>query len=89
MELTEQPNKSAKLFLPEDIPNEKVSPIKNVVLCLFGVKSQFKNKNKEVNTEIDTSIDEDPFWSMICDVFAIIAMSCCGFMAAFFNNYNK
>lgn len=36
---------------------------------------------------MDTSIDENQFWSRVCDINALIAMSLAGFVIAFFNKF--
>ena len=36
---------------------------------------------------IDTSIDQDPFWSMVVDINAVVAMALVGLAIAFLNKY--
>jgi hypothetical protein len=56
---------------------------------LCGIEKQQKQDNVEVVEEkVDVSIDEDPFWSSICDLNAILAMAAAGFAYGFFNKYS-
>ena len=67
---------------------EPPSKLKKAVYWLCGIESHVKQDNlPEVEEVIDTSITTDPFWSMVCDVNAIIAIGLSVFCFAFFNLY--
>lgn len=63
---------------------------KKVFFWLCGIEKYLNfGKNSETKDEkIDTSIEENRFWSGICDANAVIAMAFCGFCYAFFNRFN-
>jgi sodium/glucose cotransporter 9 len=74
----------------EEVDVKEFNVFKKAFFFICGIESQIdKNETEEIEeTNMDTSIDEDPFWSRVCDINAIIAMSLAGFSIAFFNKYN-
>ena len=74
----------------------KEGGLKTIVFWICGIESQLKtNRDSQTTNEtppvverVDTSIEEDKFWARICDLNAIIAMSCMGFFLAFFNRFD-
>lgn len=70
---------------------KQVSKGKKILYWLCGIESLL-GQNKDDGTKkaykIDTSIDQDPFWSNVCDANAVVAMALCGFVYAFFNKYD-
>ena len=67
----------------------EISIFKKCFFFICGIESSINEDEVEIEeTKMDTSIDEDPYWSRICDINAIIAMSLAAFSFAFFNNYN-
>lgn len=83
-----------ELNLPETKIQKEFTKPSNLKVALFwicGIESNLKenfNPNENVENIIDTSIDQDPFWSKVCDLNAVIAIALCGFSVAFFNKYN-
>lgn len=72
-------------------PFVKPSNLKVALFWICGIEGNLKedfNENEQIEQVIDTSIDQDPFWSKVCDLNAVLAIALCGFCVAFFNKYN-
>jgi hypothetical protein len=68
----------------------KPSKLKVALFWICGIESSLKkdfNPDKQIEHEIDTSINQDPFWSNICDLNAVFAIALSGFTLAFYNRY--
>ena len=66
------------------------SKLKVALFWVCGIESSLKkdfNPDKQVKHEVDTSIDQDPFWSKICDLNAVFAIALSSFTVAFYNRY--
>jgi hypothetical protein len=81
------------------IENHESAPKwKKKIFWICGIDSLLRqeqlNKNssdierKSKISKVDTSIHQDRFWSIVCDINAIIAMALCGFCYGFFNKFN-
>lgn len=72
--------------------NQKVvSPLKKALFWICGIESSLNRddlKDAAISHHVDTSIDQNPFWSAVLDINAVIAMSIGGFCLAFLNKYN-
>lgn len=80
--------------------HESAPKWKRTIFWICGIESLLKQEqlnkhasecNLEINSKkvkIDTSIHQDRFWSIVCDVNAVIAMALCGFCYGFFNKFN-
>lgn len=81
------------------LENHETAPKwKKTIFWICGIESLLKQEELRKNSsdleennkvlKIDTSIHQDPFWSKICDINAVIAMALCGFCYGFFNKFN-
>lgn len=65
--------------------------LKKAFFWICGIETTL-NQDDALDTSephyVDTSIDQKPFWGVICDINAVIAMALAGFCFAFFNKYN-
>jgi hypothetical protein len=67
------------------------SKFKKALFWICGIESSLKqtlDDNPVVFSYVDTSIEQDKFWSVFCDVNAVIALAISGFGIAFFNNFD-
>jgi len=68
------------------------SKLKKAFFWICGIEKMLQQTNEEnkeeKSNEIDTSIDEEPFWALICNINAVLAIALCGFCVAFFNKYD-
>ena len=83
----EEKNKNKKDESLEE-EEEEPSTLKKAFDCLCGLnelKKQSNAQGEDASCHINTCIDEDPFWSRVCDVNAVIAIALCSFCYAFFN----
>lgn len=83
----DEKKKSTKRFEPP-------ARLKKTLFWLCGIeqslnKPEISDAELERQQEIDTSIEEDPFWSTVCNINAIIAMSVAAFCFAFFNKFEN
>ena len=68
----------------------KPNKFKIALFWICGIESNLKenfNDDLKVIQEVDTSIEQDKFWSNICDINAVIALALCAFVIAFYNKY--
>ena len=68
----------------------KPNKFKIALFWICGIESNLKenfNEDLKVIQKVDTSIEQDPFWSNICDLNAVIALALCAFVIAFYNKY--
>ena len=68
------------------------SKFKIALFWICGIESNLKenfNEDLKVIQKVDTSIEQDPFWSNICDLNAVIALSLNAFVIAFYNKYDQ
>ena len=73
-----------------DEQRPKPSKLKVALFWICGIESSLKegyDPDAKIEHEIDTSIDQDPFWSNVCDLNAVIAIAISGFTVAFYNKY--
>lgn len=65
---------------------------KKALFWICGIESSLKQSPHDDNpvafNYVDTSIDQDKFWSVFCDINAIIALAVSGFGIAFFNKFD-
>jgi len=69
------------------------SKLKKAFFWICGIEKMLQNKTEENLQDkstniVDTSIDEEPFWALICNINAVLAIALCGFCVAFFNKYD-
>ncbi len=80
------------LFQAEKV-YKKPNRCKTILFWFCGIESILKKPSEEeletyiVESKIDTSIDQEKFWSNLCDVNAVIALALTGFVVAFLNKY--
>jgi hypothetical protein len=71
-------------------PSEKMGALKKSFYFLCGIEKNKTEPDPEKQKDnMDTSIEQNPFWSAVCDVNAIIAMAVAGFAYGFFNKFNN
>lgn len=79
--------------LPSMFRGENLGFFKKAVVWICGLEKK-KTSNSSTSPPVstsnkpDTSIDQHKFWSVVCDINAVIAIALCGFCFAFFNKYN-
>ncbi len=64
---------------------------KTALFWLCGIESNLKenfDSSIQVKNEVDTSIDQNQFWSNVCDVNAVVALAMNAFVTAFYNKYD-
>ncbi len=71
-------------------PEKNITFVKKVLYFISGI-STADISNKKLNKKfiVDTSIEENPFWSAVCNILAILSMAASGFLFAFLNKYNQ
>lgn len=76
---------------PEQDEHKEMNVFKKGLYWLCGIESAIdKDVHASIEeTKLDTSIKENSFWATVCDVNAVIAMSVCGFLYAFYNNFSS
>lgn len=72
--------------------DENAGVFKKAFFWMCGIeKKKPNNSNSNTSSEpqkADTSLEQNRFWSTICDINAVIAIGLSGFCFAFFNKYN-
>lgn len=69
----------------------KPGKLKVGLFWLCGIESNLKQKDIAAEIpirKVDTSIQQSRFWSVACDINAVIAIALSGFVIAFLNKYN-
>ena len=69
----------------------KPNKFKIALFWICGIESNLKENfsdDLKVKQEVDTSIEQDKFWSNICDINAVFAIALSGFCIAFFNKFD-
>ena len=73
----------------ENSPHVKHGAFKTALFWICGIESSLTpNDDVVLVNKVDTSIDEDPFWSRVCDINAIVAIGLCTFCFAFMNKFD-
>ncbi len=67
---------------------KNISFVKKVLYFISGIKAADISKQTEKKFIVDTSIEENPFWSKVCNILAIVSMAASGFLFSFLNKYN-
>lgn len=75
----------------EEPAHQEMNVFKKGLYWLCGIESGIESDVQHAveETKLDTSINENPVWAMVCDVNAVIAMSVCAFLYAFYNNFSS
>lgn len=71
--------------------DRKHSLFKKAFFWICGIESGLNKRDvsKSIKPHTpDTSIEQEPFWSAVCDINAVIAIALSGFCIAFFNKYH-
>ncbi len=74
-----------------DLEEEKISALKKTFFWICGIEAHLKKNHHDHVEEVhhvDTSIDQNPKWSLVCDINAVFAVALSGFCIAFFNKYD-
>lgn len=87
--VVEEPKRKGRSMM-EKLQNQPPSVLKKALFWICGIESSLNKADIEGVEKFhhpDTSIDQDPFWSKVCDINAIFAIALSGFCIAFFNKY--